>query len=142
MQRATEHLMPGIAQVVAISVGHSDEGLDGIDVLLLHFCDARASRQQGEPRQCLHVCISLQLLPRQKGWRAVLQYNGLKRWMFIQQYLYGEDARYPDGTADPLQAQRRHLGVVTVLKTHAKSSQERRPGQLRSTIRMKHYLYG
>lgn len=29
--------MPGVAQVVAISVGHSDEGLDGVDVLLLHF---------------------------------------------------------------------------------------------------------
>lgn len=62
--------MPGVAQVVAISVGHSDEGLDGIDVLLLHFCDARASCQQGEPCQGLHVRISLQLLPRQKrgGW--------------------------------------------------------------------------
>lgn len=62
--------MPGVAQVVAISVGHSDKGLDGIDVLLLHLCDARASCQQGEPRQRLHVRISLQLVPRQKrgGW--------------------------------------------------------------------------
>lgn len=32
--------MPGVAQVVSISVGHSDEGLDGIDVLLLHLRDA------------------------------------------------------------------------------------------------------
>lgn len=32
--------MPGVAQVVAVSVSHSDEGLDGVDVLLLHFCDA------------------------------------------------------------------------------------------------------
>lgn len=56
-----EDLMPGVAQVVAISVGHSDEGLDGIDVLLLHFCDAGASCQQGEPRQRLYVRIPLQL---------------------------------------------------------------------------------
>lgn len=66
MQHVTEHLMPGVAQVVAVSVGHSDEGLDGVNVLLLHLCDARASCQQGEPRQRLHIRVSLQLFPRQK----------------------------------------------------------------------------
>ena len=49
-----------------------------------------------------------------------------------QQYLYGEDARYPDGPADAFQTQRGHLGVVTVLKTHAESSQEGCPRQLRN----------
>lgn len=61
MQYVTEHLVPGVAQVVAISVGHSDEGLDGVDVLLLHFCDAGASCEQGEPRQGLYVRVPLQL---------------------------------------------------------------------------------
>lgn len=53
--------MPGVAQVVAIRVCHSDQGLDGVDVLLLHFCDAGAGRQQGEPGQSLNVSIPLQL---------------------------------------------------------------------------------
>lgn len=48
------------------------------------------------------------------------------------QYLYGEDARYPDGTADSFQTQRGHVGVVAVLQTHAESSQEWRPRQLRN----------
>lgn len=59
--------MPGVAQVVAVRVGHSDEGLDGVNVLLLHFCYARAGCQQGEPCQCLHVRIPLQLLQRQSS---------------------------------------------------------------------------
>lgn len=46
-------------------------------------------------------------------------------------YLYGEDARYSDGTADPFQAQGGHLGVIAVLKPHAESGQEGRPRQLR-----------
>lgn len=58
--------MPGVAQVVAISVGHSDEGLDGVNVLLLHFGDARAGCQQGESGQGLHIRIPLQLLQAQK----------------------------------------------------------------------------
>ncbi len=58
----TANLVPGVAQVVAVSVGHSDEGLDGVNVLLLHFCDAWAGCQQGEPGQGLHVCIPLQLM--------------------------------------------------------------------------------
>lgn len=32
--------MPGVSQIVSICVGHSDEGLDGVNVLLLHFCNA------------------------------------------------------------------------------------------------------
>lgn len=35
------NLKPGVSQVVAISVGHSDEGLDSVYVLLLHFSYAR-----------------------------------------------------------------------------------------------------
>ena len=85
--------MPGVAQVVSVSVGDSDEGLDGVDVLLLHLRDTTAGCEQGEPRQGLDVRITLQL--------------------------DGEDAGYPDGTADPLQTQRGYLSVTTVLKTHA-----------------------
>lgn len=55
------NLVPRVAQVVSVSVGHSDEGLNGVDVLLFHFRDARARRQEGEPRQSLHVRIPLQL---------------------------------------------------------------------------------
>lgn len=57
----TTNLMPGVAQVVAISVSHSDEGLDGVDVLLLHFSNARAGSEQSEPRQSLNIRVSLQL---------------------------------------------------------------------------------
>lgn len=67
-EKRRANLMPGVAQVVAISVGHSDERLDGVNVLLLHLCDARAGCQQGEPCQGLHICIPLQL--RQQDQRV------------------------------------------------------------------------
>ena len=53
--------MPGVAQVVPVGVGHSDQGLDGVDVLLLHLCDAGAGCQQGESGQSLDIGIPLQL---------------------------------------------------------------------------------
>ena len=53
--------MPGVAQVVSVRVGYSDQGLDGVNVLLLHLCDAGTGRQQGESGQGLDVCVSLQL---------------------------------------------------------------------------------
>ena len=53
--------MPGIPEVVAVRVSHRDERLYGVDVLLLHLCDARAGRQQGEAREGLNVGISFQL---------------------------------------------------------------------------------
>lgn len=53
--------MPGIAQVVPVGVGYSDQGLDGVDVLLLHLGDAGAGCQQGEPGQGLHVGVTFQL---------------------------------------------------------------------------------
>lgn len=53
--------MPGVAKVVSVSVGHSDQGLDGVNVLLLHLCDAGRGCQQGEPGQSLDVCIPFQL---------------------------------------------------------------------------------
>lgn len=79
------------------------------------------------------------------SWRqkegAVFQCDALWRWPFIQQYLDGEDARYPDSAADALQAQWCHLSVIAVLKANAESSKERRPRQLRNNIRMKYYLW-
>ena len=53
----------------------SDEGLDGVDVLLLHFWDAGAGSEQGEPGQRLDVRVPLQLLQTKQcvrnaaGWR-------------------------------------------------------------------------
>ena len=58
---ALQYLVPGVAQVVAVGVGHGDEGLDGVDVLLLHLSDAGAGSEQGEPGQGLHVRVPLQL---------------------------------------------------------------------------------
>lgn len=55
------HLMPGVPEVVAVGVSHRDERLYGVDVLLLHFCDAGAGGQQGEAREGLNVGISFQL---------------------------------------------------------------------------------
>lgn len=140
----TANLMPGVAQVVAISVGHSDEGLDGINVLLLHFCNARAGCQQGEPRQRLHIRVPLQLFTtdKKRGQCVRILHCTVRdavRQLFRLQYLYGEDARYPDGKADPLQTQRGHLGVVAVLKTHAESGQEGCPRQLRNNRPIRFY---
>lgn len=53
--------MPGIAQVVPIGVSDSDECLDGVDVFLLHLCDAGAGSQQGKSGQCLDISISFKL---------------------------------------------------------------------------------
>lgn len=55
------HLMPGVSKVISIGVCHCNEGLDGVDVLLLHLSDARAGRQQREAGQSLNVRVSLQL---------------------------------------------------------------------------------
>lgn len=59
-QRDT-HLVPGIPKVVAISVSHCNKRLYGVNVFLLHFCDAGAGRQQGEASESLHVGIAFQL---------------------------------------------------------------------------------
>lgn len=48
--------------------------------------------------------------------------------------LHAEDAGDPDGTADSLQAQRGHLGVVTVLQPHAERRQQGGPRQLQHTL--------
>lgn len=53
--------MPGVAQVVPISVCHSDEGLNGVNILLLHLCNAGASSEQCKPSQGLNIRITLQL---------------------------------------------------------------------------------
>ena len=36
-EKRKTNLVPGVSQVVAISVSHSDERLDGVDILLLHL---------------------------------------------------------------------------------------------------------
>lgn len=56
--------MPGVAQVVSVSMSYSDQGLDGVNILLLHLCDAGTGCQQGESGQGLDICISLQLQTR------------------------------------------------------------------------------
>lgn len=59
-QRDT-HLVPGIPKVVAVSVSHCDKRLYGVNVFLLHFCDAGAGCQQGEASKSLNIGISFQL---------------------------------------------------------------------------------
>jgi hypothetical protein len=58
--------MPGVAKVVAIGVSHSDECLYGVDVFLLHFCDAGAGCQQGKASKGLNIGISFQLKEKPK----------------------------------------------------------------------------
>lgn len=53
--------MPGVAQIVPISVSYSDESLNGVNVLLLHFCNAGTSCEQCKPGQGLDIGITLQL---------------------------------------------------------------------------------
>lgn len=97
--------MPGVAQVVAVRVGHSDERLNGINILLLHFCDAGARCQQGEPGQGLYVCIPLQLLHKNtRRWLKILK-DEETTFQIRLQYLYGEDTRYSDCATDPFQTQ-------------------------------------
>jgi len=62
------HLVPGVAQVVPVGVGHGDQRLDGVDVLLLHLRDAGARRQQREAGQRLDVRVSLQLRAGRPGY--------------------------------------------------------------------------
>ncbi len=59
--------MPGVSQVVSISVGDHDESLYGVDILLLHLCDTWASGEQRKPGQGLDVGISLQLWKRKES---------------------------------------------------------------------------
>lgn len=83
---------------------------------------------------CTYASLS-NCSPQTKREGSVSEYCTARdtvRQPFGLQYLYAEDARYPDGTADPLQTQRGHLGVVAVLKTHAESGQEGCPRQLRN----------
>ena len=61
------HLVPGIPEVVAVGVSHSDERLYGVNVLLLHLRDAGAGCQQGEACKGLDIGISFQLQARQRG---------------------------------------------------------------------------
>ena len=61
------HLVPGVPEVVAVSVSHGDERLYGVNVLLLHLRDAGAGRQQGEACEGLDIGISFQLQGKQRG---------------------------------------------------------------------------
>lgn len=92
-------------------------------------------------KACTYASLSSCCSDKKTG-RRVKKLHG-KRYsktlipQFRLQYLYGEDACYPDGTTDPLQTQRGHLSVITVLKTHAESCQEGCPCQLRNNRGMR-----
>lgn len=47
-------------------------------------------------------------------------------------HLHSKDTGDPNGTADSFQAQRRNLGVITVLQANAVSCQQRSPDKLRT----------
>lgn len=53
--------MPGVSQVVSVSVGNHDKSLYGVNVLLLHLCDTWAGSEQCKPGQGLDISISFQL---------------------------------------------------------------------------------
>lgn len=61
------YLMPGVAKVVAVGVSHSDEGLDGVDVFLLHLRDAGAGCQQGKASEGLDIGVAFQLKDRPRS---------------------------------------------------------------------------
>ena len=84
-----EYLVPRLAQVVAVRVSDSDQGLDALHVFRLHFGDGRGGGEQRESGERLHVRISLQL-----------------------QIEYASDA---NGAADAVQTQIDDFGVVRVL---------------------------
>lgn len=139
---SVSHLVPGVAQVVSISVGDHDKSLYGVNVLLLHFCDAGAGSQQRKPGQCLNVGIPLQLHVRGKkkvhpvdqvlseGTKDMLMCIKNPDKMQPITNLHVEDAGDPNSAADALQTQRRHFLIITVLKSNTERRQQGRPGQL------------
>ena len=70
--------MPGIPEVVAVSVSHGDERLYGVNVLLLHIRDAAAGRQLGEARKGLDIGTSFRQQGRQRGDAEILAWV---RWV-------------------------------------------------------------
>lgn len=77
-QRET-HLVPGIPKVVAIGVSHCNKRLYGVNVFLLHFCDAGAGCKQGEASKSLNIGISFQLQhkPRREQWDPCPEHHPL-----------------------------------------------------------------
>ena len=79
-QASGTDLMPGVAQVVSVGVCHGDEGLDGVDVFLLHLGYAGAGREQGEAGQGLDVGIPLQLsIEAERSQRQTQSYARYKQ---------------------------------------------------------------
>lgn len=58
--------MPRIAKIVAICVSNCNECLNGINVLLFHFCNAGTGSQQGKASKGLDISISFKLQDRNK----------------------------------------------------------------------------
>lgn len=57
--------MPRIAKIVAICVSNRNESLNGINVLLFHFCNAGTGSQQGKTSKGLYISISFKLQGRE-----------------------------------------------------------------------------
>lgn len=130
--------MPGVAQVVSVRVGHSDQGFDGVDVLLLHLGDTGAGRQQGESGQGLDVRVPLQLQIKTKSAQpmsTVLSGKLILKLSMCRRLadLHVEDTSDPDGTSNALQTQRGHFRVIAVLQSHTERCQQGGPCQLQHT---------
>lgn len=50
---AFEDVQPGVAQVVAVGVGHRDESFDRVNILALYFRNGRIGREQRKAGQSL-----------------------------------------------------------------------------------------
>lgn len=59
------YLMPRVPEIVAICVSNCNKCLNGIYVLLFHFCNTGTGSQQGKPSKGLYISISFKLWDRE-----------------------------------------------------------------------------
>lgn len=80
--------MPRIAKIVAICVSNCNECLNGIDVLLFHFCNAGTGSQQGKTSKGLYISISLKLQHTEKSIKIKSPKNQRKQLAY-KLFFYG-----------------------------------------------------
>lgn len=64
--------MPRVPKIVAICVSNCNKCLNGIYVLLFHFCNTGTGSQQGKASKGLYVSISFKLQNRNKHHNQIL----------------------------------------------------------------------
>lgn len=81
--------MPRIAKIVAICVSNCNECLNGINVLLLHFCNAGTGSQQGKTSKGLYISISFKLQERETSTKIKSPKNQRKQLAY-KFFFYGQ----------------------------------------------------